>query len=183
MTLSMSKRKPNSSFVVRKYLLFTGKLDLYSDYKFYRGSCLICLIRSYGMEWIWITHCLRTRADQTRALPVNYKSVLQLEQKNYVRPLEFGGAKSFIFRGLGGLAPPSPYVEPPLGPSPIDPYSCLLVFPLVLVNYNYPVLMLGLITFMVVVMVIHVPTLTHDLSNAMKHGYLIYLKIKLKIVE
>ena len=41
-------------------------------------------------------------------------SVLQLEQKNYVRPLEFGGAKSFLFRDLGGLAPPSPYVEPPL---------------------------------------------------------------------
>src|SRR6218665_3578704 len=38
----------NSLFVVRKYLLFTGKLDFYSDYKFYRGSCLICLIRSYG---------------------------------------------------------------------------------------------------------------------------------------
>src|SRR6218665_2675369 len=48
MTLSMSKRKQNSSFVVRKYLPFTGKLDFYSDYKFYRGSCLICLIRSYG---------------------------------------------------------------------------------------------------------------------------------------
>src|SRR6218665_1051923 len=29
-------------------------------------------------------------------------------------PWNFGGAKSFIFRGLGGLAPPSPYVEPPL---------------------------------------------------------------------
>ncbi len=40
--------------------------------------------------------------------------MLQLEQKNYVRPLEFGGAKSFLFRDLGGLAPPSPYVEPPL---------------------------------------------------------------------
>src|SRR6218665_996757 len=29
-------------------------------------------------------------------------------------PWNFGGAKSFIFRGLGGLAPSSPYVEPPL---------------------------------------------------------------------
>src|SRR6218665_2794840 len=95
--LSMSKRKQNSLFVVRKYLLFTGKLDLYSDDKFYRGSCLICLIRSYGT-----------------AAPVITKSVLQLEQNNYVRPLEFGGAKSFFFRDLGGLAPPSPYVEPPL---------------------------------------------------------------------
>jgi len=28
--------------------------------------------------------------------------------------LEFGGAKSLLFRDLGGLAPPSPYVEPPL---------------------------------------------------------------------
>ena len=27
---------------------------------------------------------------------------------------EFGGSKSFLFRDLGGLAPPSPYVEPPL---------------------------------------------------------------------
>ena len=40
--------------------------------------------------------------------------MLQLEQENYVRPLEFGGAKSLLFRDLGGLAPPSPYVEPPL---------------------------------------------------------------------
>jgi len=39
-TLSMSKRKQNSWFVVRKYLLFTGKLDF--------CSCLICLIRSHG---------------------------------------------------------------------------------------------------------------------------------------
>ena len=38
-------------------------------------------------------------------------SVLQLEQKNYVRPLEFGGAKSFLFRDLGGLSPPSFYVD------------------------------------------------------------------------
>src|SRR6218665_428475 len=29
-------------------------------------------------------------------------------------PWNFGGAKSFIVRGLGGLAPLSPYVEPPL---------------------------------------------------------------------
>jgi len=40
--------------------------------------------------------------------------VLQLEQKYYIRPLEFGEAKSFLFRDLGGLAPLSPYVEPPL---------------------------------------------------------------------
>jgi len=33
-------------FVVRKYLPFTGKLDFYWGNKFYRGSCLICLIRS-----------------------------------------------------------------------------------------------------------------------------------------
>ena len=32
-------------------------------------------------------------------------------------PWNFGGAKSFIFRGLGGLAPLSPYVEPPLAES------------------------------------------------------------------
>jgi len=31
-----------------KYLLFTGKLYFYWGYKFYWGSCLICLIRSYG---------------------------------------------------------------------------------------------------------------------------------------
>src|SRR6218665_1146152 len=83
-----------------KYLLFTCKLDFYSDYIFYRGrpSCLICLmhVRSYT------------------ALPVNYKSVLQLEQKNYVRPLEFGGLNPSFFVIWGGLAPPSPYVEPPL---------------------------------------------------------------------
>ena len=49
------------------------------------------------------------------------KSVLQLKQKNYVRPLKFGGAKSFLFRDLGGgLAPPSPYVEPPLHIPPIS---------------------------------------------------------------
>jgi len=36
---------------MRKYLHFAGKLDFYWGYKFYRGSCLICLIlrlRSYG---------------------------------------------------------------------------------------------------------------------------------------
>ena len=48
------------------------------------------------------------------ALPVNYKSVLQLEQKNYVRLLEFGGLNPSFFVIWGGLAPPSPYVEPPL---------------------------------------------------------------------
>src|SRR6218665_2292191 len=55
MTLSKSKRKQSSLFVVRKYLRFTGKLDLakyqldfYSGYKFYRGSCLICLIYMYS---------------------------------------------------------------------------------------------------------------------------------------
>jgi len=30
------------------YLLFTGKLDFNLGYKFYRGSCFICLIRSNG---------------------------------------------------------------------------------------------------------------------------------------
>src|SRR6218665_2758291 len=40
--------------------------------------------------------------------------MLTLQQKNYVPPLEFGGAKSIFFRDLGGLAPPSPCVEPPL---------------------------------------------------------------------
>src|SRR6218665_3069647 len=86
----------NSLFVVKKYLLFIGTLDFYSDYKFYRGSYLICLIRSY------VRHCRLT------------KSVLQIEQKNYVRHLKFGGAKSFLFVIWGGLPPPSPYVEPPL---------------------------------------------------------------------
>jgi len=32
---------------VRKYLLFTGKLDFYSDYKFYRGSWLVASFASY----------------------------------------------------------------------------------------------------------------------------------------
>jgi len=30
------------------------------------------------------------------------------------QPWNLGGAKSFFFRDLGGLAPLSPYVEPPL---------------------------------------------------------------------
>jgi len=38
---------------------------------------------------------------EATALPVNYKSVLQLEQKIMYDPWNFGGAKSFIFRGLG----------------------------------------------------------------------------------
>jgi len=40
--------------------------------------------------------------------------VLQLEEKIMYDPWNFGGAKSFLFRDLGGLAPPSPCVEPPL---------------------------------------------------------------------
>ena len=50
------------------------------------------------------------------ALPVNSVSVtMHSSEENYVPPLEFGGAKSFFFRDLGGgLAPPSPCVEPPL---------------------------------------------------------------------
>src|SRR6218665_3674996 len=41
--------KTKTKYFLRKYLLFTGKLDFYSDCKFYRGSCLICLIRSYAL--------------------------------------------------------------------------------------------------------------------------------------
>src|SRR6218665_1663857 len=48
------------------------------------------------------------------ALPVNSVNVNTPAKKNYVPPLEFGGAKSFFFRDLGGLAPPSPCVEPQL---------------------------------------------------------------------
>src|SRR6218665_3531384 len=95
MTLSMSKLKQNSWFVVRKYLLFTGKLYFFSDYKFYRGSCLICLIRSYG-----------TAGELSRC----YHS----SEKNYVGlpPFEFGGLNpSFV---ICGLSLPSPYVQPPL---------------------------------------------------------------------
>src|SRR6218665_3439956 len=42
-------------------------------------------------------------------------------------PWKLGGAKSFLFRDLGGLSPPSPYVEPPL---------------LVVNNFIYPALQL-----------------------------------------
>src|SRR6218665_1216179 len=42
-----------------------------------------------------------------------YKSVLQLEQKIMYDPWNFGGAKSFIFRGLGGLCPPLPPCRTP----------------------------------------------------------------------
>src|SRR6218665_665076 len=38
-------------------------------------------------------------------------------------PWNLGGAKSFLFRDLGGLSPPSPYVEPPLRASgPFGPW-------------------------------------------------------------
>jgi len=53
---------------LRKYLLFTGKLDFYWGCRFYRGSCLICLIRA-------------------AALPVNSVSVTTRAKKNYVPPL------------------------------------------------------------------------------------------------
>src|SRR6218665_451178 len=43
-------------------------------------------------------------------------SVLQLEQKNYIRPVEFGGLNPSFFV-IWGLSPPSPYVEPPLLPA------------------------------------------------------------------
>src|SRR6218665_3933198 len=43
------------------------------------------------------------------------QSVLSLPRKNYVPPLEFGGVLNPSFSGcFGGLAPPSPYVVPPL---------------------------------------------------------------------
>src|SRR6218665_3758445 len=34
--------------MIRYVFRYEFKLDFYSDYKFYRGSCLICLIHSYG---------------------------------------------------------------------------------------------------------------------------------------
>jgi len=43
-----SKRNQNNWSVVRKYLSFTGKLDFYWGKQIYWGSCLICLIHSYG---------------------------------------------------------------------------------------------------------------------------------------
>src|SRR6218665_2747862 len=51
------------------------------------------------------------------ALPVNSVSVTTPAKKikKFCTTLGISGAKSFIFRNLGGLAPPpSPYVEPPL---------------------------------------------------------------------
>src|SRR6218665_1847436 len=64
----------------------TGKLDFYGGYKFYRGSCLICLIRSYGTVFK-LSQCYHS------------------SEKHYVPPLEFdGGGKSFLFSDLGGLA-------------------------------------------------------------------------------
>src|SRR6218665_1359317 len=42
------------------------------------------------------------------------KSVLQLKQKNYYNPWNLGGLNPSFFVIWGGLAPPSPYVEPPL---------------------------------------------------------------------
>jgi len=86
MTLSMSKRKQNSWFVVRKYLLFSGKIDFYWGYKFYRGSCPICLIGT------------------TTALPVNSVSVTP-PTKQLCTTLGIWGAKSFFFHNLGGLSP------------------------------------------------------------------------------
>src|SRR6218665_3954804 len=40
--------------------------------------------------------------------------MLTLQRKKIITTLGIWGAKSFLFRDLGGLAPPSPYVEPPL---------------------------------------------------------------------
>ena len=89
MTLSMWKRKQNSWFVVRKYLLLTGKLDFYLGYKFYRCSCLICLIRSYGTDAI-------LNISSQNSLTVNSVSVTT-PAKNYVPPLEFGGLNPSFF--------------------------------------------------------------------------------------
>src|SRR6218665_708189 len=40
----------------------------------------------------------------------------KMSLKYFVPSLEFRGAESFCFYDLGGLAHPSPYVEPPLDP-------------------------------------------------------------------
>src|SRR6218665_4227547 len=40
--------------------------------------------------------------------------MLKLQGKKLCTTLGIWGAKSFLFRDLGGLAPPSPCVEPPL---------------------------------------------------------------------
>src|SRR6218665_2098166 len=91
----MSKLKQNSLFVVRKYLLFTGKLYFSQTTNF---TEVVASFASYVAT----------------ALPVNSVGVTTPAKKNYVGPppLEFGGLNPFL--GFGGLSPPSPYVEPPL---------------------------------------------------------------------
>src|SRR6218665_667789 len=54
------------------------------------------------------------------ALPVNSVNVNTPAKKIMYHPWNLGGAKSFFFRDLGGLAPPSPCVEPPLGAAQAD---------------------------------------------------------------
>jgi len=42
------------------YLLLQGKLDFYRDYKFYRDSCLGCLICSYRADWVFSLATMKT---------------------------------------------------------------------------------------------------------------------------
>ena len=93
MTLSISKRKQNSWFVVSKYLPFTGKNRFFTVATNFTACQLPHLPR----------HCQLTQSV------LGYHS----SERNYVAPLEFGGLNSSFF-GIWGLSPPSPYVESPL---------------------------------------------------------------------
>src|SRR6218665_3864638 len=98
-----------------KYLLFTCKLDFYSDYIFYRGrpSCLICLI--HVQLYVIIRHCRLTISQC-------YNS----SKKIMYDPWNLGGLNPSFFVIWGGLAPPSPYVEPPLaGPNDVLSGLCI----------------------------------------------------------
>src|SRR6218665_2933252 len=79
MTLVMSKRKQNSSFVVRKYLLFYRQAIFFTE----------------------ATNFTEAVASFASALSINSVSVTTSAKKIYVPPLEFGGAKSIFFRDLG----------------------------------------------------------------------------------
>src|SRR6218665_3701504 len=91
----MSKLKQNSLFVVRKYLLFTGKLYFSQTTNF---TEVVASFASYVAT----------------ALSVNLVGVTTPAKKIMCPNHLLNLGINIFFLGCGGLAPFSPYVEPPL---------------------------------------------------------------------
>ena len=83
MALSMSKRKQNSSFVVRKFLPFTGKLAFFTE----------------------PTNFTEAVASFASALPANSVSVTTPAKKIMYHPWNLGGLNPYFFGIWEGLPP------------------------------------------------------------------------------